>query len=140
MPDLYWEQPARLPNLEWGAVRGHHPRPTIEPIYSFSRSAFPYMAAGDMREERTQPLRQSDLLRGSEERPSGLKFGPGSFAGTKTPFPSALITAGNSSGAEGWRKRLKAEGLPAHPCPRSEERRVGKECVSTCRSRWSPYT
>src|SRR3546814_1776916 len=25
-----------------------------------------------------------------------------------------------------------------HP-PSSEERRVGKECVSTCRSRWSPY-
>src|SRR3546814_18602870 len=31
-----------------------------------------------------------------------------------------------------------------HPKPvivaiRSEERRLGKECVSTCRSRWSPY-
>src|SRR3546814_5122247 len=25
------------------------------------------------------------------------------------------------------------------PFERSEERRVGKECVSTCRSRWSPY-
>src|SRR3546814_14309497 len=25
------------------------------------------------------------------------------------------------------------------PVLRSEERRVGKECVSTCRSRWSPY-
>src|SRR3546814_13671638 len=25
------------------------------------------------------------------------------------------------------------------PLTRSEERRVGKECVSTCRSRWSPY-
>src|SRR3546814_2189901 len=25
------------------------------------------------------------------------------------------------------------------PFRRSEERRVGKECVSTCRSRWSPY-
>src|SRR3546814_15043505 len=25
------------------------------------------------------------------------------------------------------------------PEHRSEERRVGKECVSTCRSRWSPY-
>src|SRR3546814_5777195 len=25
------------------------------------------------------------------------------------------------------------------PERRSEERRVGKECVSTCRSRWSPY-
>src|SRR3546814_11533363 len=36
--------------------------------------------------------------------------------------------------------------LPGHvyanvrqPPIRSEERRVGKECVSTCRSRWSPY-
>src|SRR3546814_5291881 len=31
---------------------------------------------------------------------------------------------------------------PAFTCAlplRSEERRVGKECVSTCRSRWSPY-
>src|SRR3546814_8931132 len=26
-----------------------------------------------------------------------------------------------------------------HKFIRSEERRVGKECVSTCRSRWSPY-
>src|SRR3546814_9882496 len=30
--------------------------------------------------------------------------------------------------------------LPVSRGPsRSEERRVGKECVSTCRSRWSPY-
>src|SRR3546814_11859335 len=28
---------------------------------------------------------------------------------------------------------------PAEGDARSEERRVGKECVSTCRSRWSPY-
>src|SRR3546814_9706051 len=28
---------------------------------------------------------------------------------------------------------------PAAAEERSEERRVGKECVSTCRSRWSPY-
>src|SRR3546814_9591031 len=34
----------------------------------------------------------------------------------------------------------RVSGAPAHPRPcRSEERRVGKECVSTCRSRWSPY-
>src|SRR3546814_12271308 len=26
-----------------------------------------------------------------------------------------------------------------HELRRSEERRVGKECVSTCSSRWSPY-
>src|SRR3546814_12591870 len=34
-----------------------------------------------------------------------------------------------------FRKRGKISG----PAFRSEERRVGKECVSTCRSRWSPY-
>src|SRR3546814_14738430 len=28
---------------------------------------------------------------------------------------------------------------PEDLAKRSEERRVGKECVSTCRSRWSPY-
>src|SRR3546814_11615230 len=34
------------------------------------------------------------------------------------------------------------EGLipPVVAAPRSEERRVGKECGSTCRSRWLPYT
>src|SRR3546814_16606548 len=31
------------------------------------------------------------------------------------------------------------ENLPQLPDSRSEERRVGKECVSTCSSRWSPY-
>src|SRR3546814_20435931 len=32
-----------------------------------------------------------------------------------------------------------AVGHFAGDAVRSEERRVGKECVSTCRSRWSPY-
>src|SRR3546814_4728273 len=31
------------------------------------------------------------------------------------------------------------QASPTRPAGRSEERRVGKECVSTCRSRWSPY-
>src|SRR3546814_18651856 len=34
---------------------------------------------------------------------------------------------------------LPEGAVPADPARRSEERRVGKECVSTCRSRWSPY-
>src|SRR3546814_13156487 len=32
-----------------------------------------------------------------------------------------------------------AVGATERAASRSEERRVGKECVSTCRSRWSPY-
>src|SRR3546814_17835822 len=35
------------------------------------------------------------------------------------------------------RYAVRQFGESAHD--RSEERRVGKECVSTCRSRWSPY-
>src|SRR3546814_11007635 len=35
--------------------------------------------------------------------------------------------------------RRRQRRLPMTRCCRSEERRVGKECVSTCRSRWSPY-
>src|SRR3546814_3821435 len=34
---------------------------------------------------------------------------------------------------------LAVAGIDHHAAARSEERRVGKECVSTCRSRWSPY-
>src|SRR3546814_6853554 len=35
---------------------------------------------------------------------------------------------------------LDLGGTPARLlADRSEERRVGKECVSTCRSRWAPY-
>src|SRR3546814_16374772 len=41
----------------------------------------------------------------------------------------------NAAGAWG---RMIAR-LPTPGPSRSEERRVGKECVSTCRSRWSPY-
>src|SRR3546814_4743645 len=33
----------------------------------------------------------------------------------------------------------KLGGADGDVVTRSEERRVGKECVSTCRSRWSPY-
>src|SRR3546814_14806297 len=35
--------------------------------------------------------------------------------------------------------RQRPDILAAEAAWRSEERRVGKECVSTCRSRWSPY-
>src|SRR3546814_16512939 len=34
---------------------------------------------------------------------------------------------------------IVAVGRRGEPAIRSEERRVGKECGSTCRSRWSPY-
>src|SRR3546814_17284803 len=42
---------------------------------------------------------------------------------------------GHFAGADGLKTGHTSE---AGYCFRSEERRVGKECVSTCRSRWSP--
>src|SRR3546814_11033353 len=45
-------------------------------------------------------------------------------------------------GIEVLQRRLRLHPLlapDADRLDRSEERRVGKECVSTCRSRWSPY-
>src|SRR3546814_18825054 len=38
-------------------------------------------------------------------------------------------------------RQVDAMQRPRYPPAllRSEERRVGQECVSTCRSRWSPY-
>src|SRR3546814_16780059 len=51
--------------------------------------------------------------------------------------PAALPTRGSFVSAHGSMNHI-AINVRAEKF-RSEERRVGKECVSTCRSRWSPY-
>src|SRR3546814_13456290 len=73
----------------------------------------------------------SDL---AEAAPLALKVGPGAHQ------PARLIVQMGKLHL----KRAFARGrpLPEHledQPGRSEERRVGKECVSTRRSRWSPY-
>src|SRR3546814_2937020 len=57
-----------------------------------------------------------------------------------------LDTGGSSSCMRGSRHSIPFPPDRSNPDTermraqkRSEERRVGKECVSTCRSRWSPY-
>src|SRR3546814_4512935 len=54
--------------------------------------------------------------------------------GGRTPLPAALLRRASDIHRYhfGGRQRDPVES------GRSEERRVGKECVSTCRSRWSP--
>src|SRR3546814_12175713 len=47
---------------------------------------------------------------------------------------AAGVAADNPGTGEGWRIQIGA-----YTGRRSEERRVGKECVRTCSSRWSPY-
>src|SRR3546814_15068841 len=52
------------------------------------------------------------------------------YAGLINEFNLALTLHGQAAGSH-------TDSAP--PPERSEERRVGKECVSTCRSGWSPY-
>src|SRR3546814_20357621 len=71
-----------------------------------------------------------------------------------TPLPCRIHSSSRGTEAQHRRIFISAEGrgLPPLGTPlapskldfggalnRSEERRVGKEYVSTCRSRWSPY-
>src|SRR3546814_11462955 len=58
------------------------------------------------------------------------------FSATATLLAGALLLAG---AAEGLRPSPAVFAMERRVSARSEERRVGKECVSTCRSRWSPY-
>src|SRR3546814_9442727 len=46
---------------------------------------------------------------------------------------------GRSRGAHFWKRHAARMDHARHGTQRSDERRVGKECVSTCRSRWAPY-
>ena len=46
---------------------------------------------------------------------------------------------GSLTAVESLRTLMTTMGINKFSGVRSEERRVGKECVSTCRSRWSPY-
>src|SRR3546814_10113223 len=71
----------------------------------------------------------SDLGRRAQARagrPGGGRGGPPQRAAPGSQAPERDAAA----------DRLDLRG--ARP-GRSEERRVGEECVSTCRSRWSPY-
>ena len=54
-------------------------------------------------------------------------------------FEDAIKKIGEDAYRKGYVKEGFADAVIKREKLRSEERRVGKECVSTCRSRWSPY-
>src|SRR3546814_19903063 len=70
--------------------------------------------------------RRGDVLRGQ----FFAGRNPGVFA-TFSPEWEEYLLSKNVGDTINFRAKVLGD--------RSEERRVGKECVSTCRSRWSPY-
>src|SRR3546814_12866319 len=67
---------------------------------------------------------------------AGRGYAPDTRVGAMPPDTRAPADAHDVSLA---RNRLRSQPGQTREGPRSEERRVGKECVSTCRSRWPPY-
>src|SRR3546814_15761614 len=67
-------------------------------------------------------------------RQASLRRDPGGKEGEGRRRRHDRISRGH-----GARQKLRLGGCERRAAGRSEERRVGKECVSTCRSRWSPY-
>src|SRR3546814_13690938 len=59
--------------------------------------------------------------------------------GRKEPWKIAFWGIGNELWGCGGRMRAEYAADLTRQYGRSEERRGGKECVRTCRSRWSPY-
>src|SRR3546814_18409752 len=93
--------------------------------------------------------RQPQARRPPPERRLGWHHQPSLWAGQSDTKLAGMMKPTQPM-AMPWTPALPEEGLAASAAParagswwhhvaRSEERRVGKECVSTCRSRWSPY-
>src|SRR3546814_11922411 len=89
----------------------------------------------------------SDLLASLTINGMEAATGTTRLATTAGPFDLRLLTARGAAGTvyrflfatpAGDTARM-TEGLQQAGFSRSEERRVGKAGVSTCRSRWSPY-
>src|SRR3546814_15544737 len=88
----------------------------------------------------------SDLLKISAKR-GFASISPGNAVaalGQPCQHPALAGQVRGADGDEGAAVAQQRQDAGGHDAvavvdQRSEERRVGKECVSTCRSRWSPY-
>src|SRR3546814_13875624 len=75
-----------------------------------------------------------------ERSGTGVLFSRNPLTGESLPYGEYLPRAQGEDVVSGKFTPLALDAmLKCEPEARSEERRVGKECVSTCRSRWSPY-
>src|SRR3546814_12619752 len=64
---------------------------------------------------------------------------PAAEGGGRASAPASVIDIVVTAQRESQSLQSVPISVSAFTAERSEERRVGKECVSTCRSRWSPY-
>src|SRR3546814_19443050 len=76
-------------------------------------------------------------VRNADGRPRQPRDGNSTLV-NRLPGSRVRHVDGDDGGNDAALGRADDLAARAHRSRRSEERRVGKECVSTCRSRWSP--
>ena len=134
-------------DLPWDVPLAHWPEPLLIPLpRGISRHVVRFvdvdgtvMALKEIAPEFA--AREFRLLRALEEMDIPAVHGVGVVTGRSDaqgdPLPGVLVTEHLT-----WSipyRNVYARTLRPDTMDRSEERRVGKECTATCRSRWSPY-
>src|SRR3546814_19087049 len=103
------------------------------------KRSFRFPELANAQPEDAQDHRPTHQKAGQEERGLSAEDGPAKAvddADNRVQVVEQAPLWHDHTGTEADRRNVKSE-LPNER--RSEERRVGKECVSPCRSRWSPY-
>src|SRR3546814_11024545 len=97
-----------------------------------------FLSAAAIAQQGTEPPFTADAFRAhvaflSDDLLEGRNAGERGYDLAARYVATRFAALGLSPAADGsWYQKVPFQ-------ERSEERRVGKECVSTCRARWSPY-
>src|SRR3546814_15010199 len=99
------------------------------------------VAAGDQFGELIEPVAaacdEDEVMAALRKRQREMRAEPGGCAGDERRGHNRVSVTPAFAGVTALSNDLASTALQVRR-PRSEERRVGKECVSTCRYRWSP--
>lgn len=126
---LYWENPTRMPDLQWAAIRRVRVRSTVEPVLWFSKGEHCKADNRRILEPYADRTRERYLGKQIEPatRPAGYQFGAESFARDNGGrIPGNVVRIGNASGNDAYARACKAAGLKLHPA------RMPKQLAEYC--------
>ena len=138
VPVSTWSKASPLSDRERDEIR-LHPHHTERILSRMSGTSLRCLAAlGGQHHERIDGSGYFRGLRGPAQPPVARVLAAAEVYQTKLESrPHRAALSADAAAAE--LRRLVHAGARFARSPRSEERRVGKECPQLCRSRWSPY-
>lgn len=114
----YFENPARLPGLQWAGIRRMRVRTTVEPMLWFSKTPWPKANNRNVLEPYAERTLQRYIGQSFKPvvRPSGERLGETSFSRDNGGrIPGNIIRKVNQPGTDPYHKACKAVGLIRHP-------------------------